>query len=97
MSSDDEYTGDHRRRASLATPVPPSAGGNGHDSPRFENDMPRTTATPDDMRRASRTSLTATAIPPTANEVVEADDRVRQVLFSDVDCPQCEGTDGRLD
>jgi hypothetical protein len=85
MSSDDEYPGDHRRRTSLATPVPPSAGGNGLESPRFEHDRPRTTGTPEDMRRASRTSLNATAIPPTANEVVEADDRVRQVLFSDVD------------
>ena len=87
MSSDDELYGtDSRRRRSLATPVPPSAGGNGRTSPGFENDG-RPTAEEganEDVRRTSTTSEVNVGVPPAANEIVEADERVRRVLFSDV-------------
>ena len=102
MSSDDElYGADNRRRASLATPVPPSAGGNGRESHGFENDRPRTIdgGVNEDVRRTSRTSGLDVGIPPAANEIVEADERVRRVLFSDVGISTSKGLSdtGRLD
>jgi len=38
----------------------------------------------EDVRRTSTTSEANVGIPPAANEIVEADERVRVVLFSDV-------------
>ena len=73
MSSDDEVYADPRRR-SVATPVPPSAGGAGADSPRFDN------ANDND----DRGSMNGQSFPTTATEIASTDDRVRRVLYSDV-------------
>jgi len=75
MSSDDELFAQDARRRSLASPVPPSAGGCGvPESPRFDN------GGGDADRRASVNENGGA----TANEVANSDDRVREVLYSDV-------------
>jgi hypothetical protein len=77
MSSDDDLDGpDNRRRRSLATPVPPSAGGGGPESPKFDSsDYPD--------KRGSVNGMTSA----TASDIATSDERVRQVLYSDVRSP----------
>ena len=70
MSSDDEIY----RGTSLAYPPQPSAAAVGPDSPKFDNQ--------DDGDR--RGSLNGNINNTTANDIANSDERVRQVLFSDV-------------
>ena len=75
MSSDEELFAPDARRRSVASPVPPSAGGYGvPDSPRFDN------GGGDAGRRASVNENGGS----TANEIANSDDKVREVLYSDV-------------
>lgn len=82
MSSDDDfcnYGADNQRRRSLATPVPPSAGGGlGPDSPILP---PDTGNINDDLDQ--RVSLNGN-VQTTASEIAISDERVRHVLYSDV-------------
>jgi hypothetical protein len=79
MSSDDELYPQETRRRSLASPVPPSAGGYGvPDSPRFDNGG-------GEVDR--RTSVNETVPDSTANEIANSDENVRDVLYSDVRVP----------
>jgi hypothetical protein len=83
MSSDDEFSGLDQRRASVASPVPPaSAGGTvPEDSPKFDNNNLKP---PDDTdRRASVNGHVHT----TAIDIANTDERVREVLYSDVQRP----------
>jgi len=76
MSSDDELYAQDARRRSLASPVPPSAGGYGvPDSPRFDNAG---------GEADRRTSVNENGAGSTANEIANSDERVREVLYSDV-------------
>jgi hypothetical protein len=76
MSSDDELYAQDARRRSLASPVPPSAGGYGvPDSPRFDNGG---------GEADRRTSVNDNGGGSTANEIANSDERVREVLYSDV-------------
>jgi hypothetical protein len=73
MSSDDEYRADNRR-TSLVSPVPPSAVGGAFppESPNLDDR--------DDQRGSTGAS--------TANDIVSSDERVKQILFSDVYPPR---------
>lgn len=75
MSSDDELFSSDPRRTSLTSPAPPSAGGVGPDSPKFDNND-------EGDRRGSLNGNIATHT--TANDIANTDDNVRQVLYSDV-------------
>ena len=80
MSSDDELNGlDNRPRRSLASPVPPSAGGGGPESPKFDNI--------DDLDKIGSANETTLMTP---NDVANSDERVKQVLYSDVRSPYFE-------
>jgi hypothetical protein len=94
MSSDEEfinYTADDGRRRSLASPVPPSAGGLRPESPRFDrendgnnaNDNNNNDTIGDDFDQG-RASLNGAVQHITASEVANSDPKVRQVLYSDV-------------
>jgi hypothetical protein len=81
MSSDDELYAQDARRRSLASPVPPSAGGYGvPDSPRFDNAG---------GEADRRTSVNENGGGSTANEIANSDERVREILYSDVCIPMC--------
>jgi hypothetical protein len=75
MSSDDELFSSDNRRTSAASPAPPSAGGVGPDSPKFDNNN-------EGERRGSLNGNISTHT--TANDIANTDDKVRQVLYSDV-------------
>jgi hypothetical protein len=78
MSSDDDFYGADNPRRSVASPVPPSAGGRGPESPTLENnDNNNNDGT---GRKASVHRVAHT----TANDVAHSDERVREVLYSDV-------------
>lgn len=80
MSSDEELNDlDNRPRRSLTSPVPPSAGGGGPESPKFDN-----INDPDKIGSVNEVTLT------TPNEVANSDERVKQVLYSDVRSPYFE-------
>lgn len=93
MSSDEEfinYPADNRQRRSLPSPVPPSAGGLRPESPRFhqENDNNNANdndynANGDDFEQNRDGAVQHT----TASELAKSDQRVRQVLYSDVPPP----------
>jgi len=73
MSSDDDGCGiGDNQRGSLASPVPPSAGGLVPDSPRFDD------------AGEKRLSENGVASNTTATEIANTDERVRSVLYSDV-------------
>ena len=77
MSSDDDLFGpDNGQRGSLTSPAPPLAGGGGPESPKIGNHD-------DSDRRGSVNGMTST----TANDIANSDEKVRQVLFSDVRFP----------
>jgi len=80
MSSDDEFTADHRRM-SLASPPPPSAGGQVPESPKFDNE--------DDSGVNGNIHSTPT-------DVAQSDESVRQVLYSDVLSSGGDDIDDRL-
>lgn len=71
MSSDDEM----HKATSLVYPPQTSAGGPGQESPKFEN-------TDDGDQRGSLNGNISQNT--TANDIANSDERVRQVLFSDV-------------
>ena len=74
MSSDEDLYGtDSRRRRSMTSPVPHTAEGGGAESPKLSSsDYPD--------KRGSVNDTTST----TANDIANSDERVRQVLYSDV-------------
>jgi hypothetical protein len=82
MSSDDDsiipHTGNQRQRGSLASPVPPSAGGLGPESPKFNQDDANNINDPDQRGPMNGD------IPMTATEIANSDEKVRQVVYSDV-------------
>jgi len=79
MSSDDELFTQDARRRSLASPAPPSAGGYGvPDSPKFDNGGGETDR---------RTSVIEPVPRSTADEIANSDEKVREILYSDVRVP----------
>ena len=72
MSSDDEMY----RGPSLNYPPQPSTGGLGTESPNLDN--------PDDVERRGSLNGNNYHENTTANDVANSDERVRQVLYSDV-------------
>jgi hypothetical protein len=75
MSSDDELFSSNHRRTSLTSPQPPSAGGFGPESPKFDN---QDNGNPGNSLNENAIAYT------TANDIANSDDQVRQVLYSDV-------------
>ena len=98
MSSDEEFINDpaDNRQRSLTSPVPPSAGGLRPESPRFdqENDNNNADNSNNNNNNANGDDFDQKRELPngavqhtTASEIANSDQRVRQVLYSDVPSP----------